>query len=171
MVYLQHLADIMVQKNRGLPQKTDILVVGGSALALKYASRYTVDIDADIRYKHKISDSIADVARVCNISDDWLNQEFTKSESYSWRLWDNAIFICTLNSFMNIYVVSDLDQLCMKATAGRRKDIDDIELLVRKCKEHNIGYREYSLRMQYLYGGTVKAKSSAERFIRKQFAK
>lgn len=63
-----------------------VLVVGGSALALKYAFRSTVDIDADIRFSGEITSSINRVAVNNNIPNDWINQDFMKSESYSRRI-------------------------------------------------------------------------------------
>lgn len=96
----------------------DILIVGGAALALKYAYRSTVDIDADIRFQHELTSSINQVAMKNNIPIDWINQEFMKSTSYSRNLWKNAIYYKSFG-FINVYVVCDLDQLCMKAVSGR----------------------------------------------------
>ena len=48
----------------------DVLVVGGSALALKYNFRSTVDIDADIRFSGSIKQSIDSVARKRSIPTD-----------------------------------------------------------------------------------------------------
>ena len=53
--------------------QVSVLIVGGSALALKYNCRGTVDIDADISYSGAISNSIRQVANLCNIPIDWLN--------------------------------------------------------------------------------------------------
>ena len=69
----------------------DILVVGGSALALKYAYRSTVDIDADIKFRNEITSCINSIALSNNIPKDWINQDFTKSPSYR-RIWSNALY-------------------------------------------------------------------------------
>lgn len=45
----------------------NILVVGGSALALKYSYRATVDIDADITFKYELSSCIQSIACANNI--------------------------------------------------------------------------------------------------------
>ena len=113
-IYLDKLAEKLLDRYRNTVGSIKILIVSGSALVLKYNFRATVDIDTDIKFRHSLKGSIDNVAKYYNIPSDWINQDFCKSTSYSKKLWDNAIPVDVLRGFMEIYVVSDLDQLCMK---------------------------------------------------------
>lgn len=149
-----------------------VLVVGGSALALKYAFRSTVDIDADISFSGEITSSINKVAKNNNIPTDWINQDFMKSESYSRRIWDKAIPINMQfppSNRFGVYVVNDLDQLCMKAITGRKKDRPDIKFLIEKVTQQGFTYRSYLSEFEYLYGDVVRENYNSKSFIRNLF--
>jgi len=148
----------------------DILIVGGSALAYKYEYRSTVDIDADIKFSRAINAVINKIALNNSIPPDWINQDFVKSMSYSRRLWTNAIPVPELsNQLFKVYVVSDLDQLCMKATSGGLKDRNDIEFLAENCIKQGITCSMYKERFTFLYGDQVREKEKAKKFIHKLF--
>lgn len=171
MVYLDSFARYMLNlygNNISIP----ILIVGGSAIALKGGYRdSTVDIDSYIKFGGNVSNAIKQVALDYNIYPDWLNQDFAYSESYSRRLEDNAIYYTTLQGILHIYLVSDLDQLCMKAVAYRKKDIPDIKYLVKVLKINGVGYNDFLDRFNYLYGNTVRLKYNAKVAIEKFFKK
>lgn len=143
--------------------QVDILIVGGSALALKYNFRSTVDIDADIRFSGSIKGSINRVSKLYGIPDDWINQDFVKSYSYSRKIWESDIPITTLKSFMNIYVVSDLDQLCMKINSGRRNDERDTILLAYLVKSKGTHLNIVLENYKRLYGNVNIPSSSLNR--------
>ncbi len=133
VTYLNAFATIMKQTYGNI--SFDMLIVGGSAIALKNGYRNnTMDIDSDIRCTVKVSDAIKQVAMIYGIYEDWLNQDFMYTESYSRRLTENAIYYTTLQGVVNVYLVNDLDQLCMKATAYRQKDLRDIRYLITSVK-------------------------------------
>lgn len=166
--YLSAFAEIM-RRNYG-NIVFDMLIVGGSALALKDSYRNsTVDIDSAINYEGNVSSAIKEVACKYGIFEDWLNQDFMFTESYSRRLLDNAIYLLTLKSTINVYVVSDLDQLCMKATAYRKKDMQDIRYLVSMVKYSGIDFEGFLKRFDYLYGDSVKLSFSAKKGIDRLF--
>lgn len=81
------------------------------------------------------------------------------------------MYYATYNNILNVYVVSDLDQLCMKATAWRRKDISDVKFLVSKLKQGGYTYENFLRQFEYLYRGKVIMKPSAEGGIRRLFLK
>lgn len=149
----------------------NFLIVGGSAIALKDGWRNaTVDIDACYSFYGHIRKIVEDVADYHGILKDWFNSDVMKSNSYSRRLWDNAIFYARCYN-VNIYVVCDLDQLCMKATAYRKKDLDDIMHIVQGLRLQGCTFDEFMQRYDYLYMGTVPMKSGAKSGIRKLFNK
>ena len=149
-----------------------ILIVGGSALSLKYSFRATVDIDADISFGGEIQSIINKIAVDNNIPNDWINQDFMKSNSYSRRLWENAIWYNLKyppSNLFHVYVVNDLDQLCMKATAGRDKDKIDIRFLIEKLVMQGYTYQNYLNEFKYLYRGTVKENPKVQGLIKRIF--
>lgn len=168
---LNDLAIDLKVTNPNLNAYVDILIVGGSALALKYNFRSTVDIDADIKFSGSITNCITSVARKRNIPTDWLNQDFTKSYSYSKFLWQNAIIVTTLQGYLRVYVVSDLDQLCMKVTAGRNKDFKDINKLLEELISRGCTYSIFMDRFKFLYGDYVKPNKQALSRVYKMFKK
>lgn len=146
----------------------NILVVGGSALALKYSYRATVDIDADIAFKHELSSCIQSIASANNIPNDWINQDFIKSSSYSRRLWTNAIYYKTFG-FINVYVVSDIDQLCMKMISARPKDVSDALFLCERLIANGVGFNNIDSEFYYLYGDTVHPDQRLLKRVKKIF--
>ena len=109
----------------GINTELNMLIVGGLALDIKYGYRSTVDIDSEIRTRANIASCIKNVSQRLGIPKDFINEDFMKSHSYSRHLWDMAVLVYRVNS-TSIYVVSDIDQLCMKIVSGRTKDINDI---------------------------------------------
>ena len=171
MVYLNDFAVNMVNKY-GYNISIPILIVGGSAIALKGGYRdATVDIDSYIKFNGNVSEAINYVANKNNIFPDWLNQDFAYSESYSRRLEDKAIFYKTLQGIVHIYLVCDIDQLCMKATAFRKKDLPDIKYLVCQCIKQGLVFDDFLNNFYYLYGDSVRLKLDAKDYIRKVFKK
>lgn len=146
----------------------DILIVGGSALALKYAYRSTVDIDADIKFRNEITSCINSIALSNNIPKDWINQDFTKSPSYSRRIWSNALYYKTIG-IINVFVVSDIDQLCMKLVAGRTKDAIDAIYLSEKLIASGVVFSTVEFEYKYLYGDYIKPNQRLLSRVKKLF--
>lgn len=165
MELLNRFAIRFVQKY-GYTYTVNILIVGGSAIALRYNSRATVDIDADIAFGGKISDIINQVALDLNIPNDWLNQDFVNSYSYSRKLWDRAEYIGTLNQVINVYIVSELDQLCMKSITTRTKDEDDVIVLAKALKNKGVTYEMFTENFYRLYRDYVKISRSKDKIIK-----
>lgn len=171
LIFLDSFAQSLLYRYRCNIEHVNILIVGGAALALKYNFRGTVDIDADINFRSNISNSIHDVAIKHSIPDDWMNQDFTMSASYSKYLWSNAILVQTFYNFMWVYVVTDIDQLCMKVISGRQKDNNDINLLTQKCISNNFTYSMFLKEYEFLYGNSVKPNAKALNKVKRIFKK
>lgn len=168
--YLIRCLSDSVQIKYGNIENFNILIVGGSALALKYAYRSTVDIDADINFRSEISSCIDSIAVSNSIPKDWINQDFTKSNSYSRRLWTHALPYKTIG-IINVFVVSDVDQLCMKLVAGRAKDTIDAVYLSEKLTEAVVVYSVVEAEYTYLYGDYVKQNQRLLSRVKKIFKK
>ena len=70
-----------------------------------------------------------------------------------------------------VYVVSDLDQLCMKITAGRQKDTEDCLFLTQRLIEQGCTYSMVAERYDFLYGDHVKPKHQLLNRVQKMFKK
>lgn len=143
-----------------------MLIVGGSALAIKYGFRVTVDIDTDIKCNHSVKGSINKTAEKLGIPNDFINEDFTTSDSYSRKLWDNAILLKQYNANISIYVVSDLDQLCMKIVSARIKDDADIRMLTEKVRANGVKYGQLENRLKELYKGKVAVSARWLRYVK-----
>lgn len=144
-----------VTHRHGEHTELKMLIVGGSALAIKHGFRGTVDIDSEIRCRHPVKDCIESAAEKLGIPKDFINENFMKSSSYSRHLWDNAVIVKQYGN-ISVYVVSDTDQLCMKMVSARNKDIKDMLLLAEKAVRAGIRFSDVEARIQELYKGTVR---------------
>lgn len=143
----------------------NMLIAGGSAIVIKHKFRSTVDIDTDIKCNHAVKGSINKAAEKLGVPSDFMNEDFTKSNSYSRKLWDNAIHIKSYGRNINIYVVDDIDQLCMKIVSGRPKDDADIRMLTEKLKERGVKAVLVNNRLNELYGGRVSFSRKALSYV------
>lgn len=158
LAYLDTFVGCLRREYKSELPHMSILIMGGSALCLKYDYRLTVDIDADVRFARNKKNAIKEVASIHNIPTDWLNEDVMKSNSYSRLLWDNSIVYTVMYGILEVRVVNDLDQLCMKATAGRPKDREDILKLVDVLVKGGYTFDNYNARFMQLYNNYVSKK-------------
>lgn len=167
---LADLNSAMVRQYGDTLDPFSMLIVGGAALAVKYDFRMTVDIDADVRFSRKLQDAIDMVAKYEHIPTDWLNYGFMNTNSYSKRLWNNALPYKVFG-FISVYIVNDLDQLCMKSTTSRDKDLKDIKFLISKLVVSGYKYSDYINEFLFLYGDSVKPSYKFKSRIEREFKK
>lgn len=141
MPYIQELIKTMWSKYGELVQ-ADILIVGGSALALKYNLRGTCDIDAEIRTSARmLKQCIIETAERCGIYNDFVNSDFMKSYSYSRYIWNHVIPVNQFNN-VRVFVVDDPAQLVMKLVSGRQKDYKDASFLAMRCVQQGVHWSD-----------------------------
>lgn len=151
-VVWQLLEQFSLELLRNGIEKLSILVAGGSALIMKHDFREsTVDIDAYIDTGVSIKPIIEKVSRDLNIPGDWINEDFTMSPSFNIRFLSRGRYLTTINNVLEVYVVSDIDQLCMKLTANRLKDKEDILNLIVLLKRSGITFEEIEETAEFLY--------------------
>lgn len=86
--YFEALANKIKESGIGMHR---ILVVGGAAMALKYHDgRSTVDIDICFREQNNLYACCMKVAEEYDLPEDWINADVMHSDSFSYRLFDNA---------------------------------------------------------------------------------
>ena len=150
-------------------QQIVIYIVGGSALQLKYGDELrdlTFDGDGWWIGDVDLKPYIKETAKRFHVYEDWLNDDFRGSMSFSKHIVTDAIHM-TIIGLVSIFVVSDLTQLCMKLTSMRRKDSDDAIALAYKLRDASISMVEVNTRLLQLYNGKVNInKTSLKRIER-----
>ncbi len=130
-----------------------ILVVGGAAMALKFHDgRSTVDIDICFREQNNLYACCMQVAEEYGLPDDWINADVMHSDSFSYRLFDNAELYRVFDSVLEVYVACDLDLYCMKIVSFRPKDVQDMEVLAESLRRNGITKDSIIKNFNRLYG-------------------
>jgi hypothetical protein len=113
----------------------DIYIVGGAAtILLDYHTRENTE-DVDATYPWQIDDYIIQIGNEMQLSPDWLNnaaKRFVPIEK------DEKCISFLNTENLKISIASDEYLLAMKLTAGRDKDIIDIEFLLKKLNIKHI---------------------------------
>ncbi len=148
--YLDALANQIKEQRIGNHR---ILIVGGAAMALKYADgRSTVDVDICFREQNNLYKCCQQVSLQFNLPDDWINADVMHSDSFSYALFENAKLYKTFKNVLEVYIVDDLDLYCMKLVSFRPKDVQDTEALAASLKANGIGAKEVHNNFIRLYG-------------------
>ncbi len=130
-----------------------ILVVGGAAMALKYHDgRSTVDIDICFREQNNLYACCTQVAEEYELPDDWINADVMHSDSFSYRLFDNAELYKVFEGVLEVYVACDLDLYCMKIVSFRPKDVQDMEVLADSLRRNSVNKDDVITNFNRLYG-------------------
>jgi len=147
--YLNELSLEILRRGVGT---TEILVVGGSAIALNHRfGRATVDIDICVQQQNRLYECIIAVAEKEQINEDWMNADVMHSLSFSYQLFNGAMPYRTFNNVLSVYTVNDLDLVCMKLKAMRPKDGTDILKLAPILKNNRITKEDIMIRIEQLY--------------------
>lgn len=129
----------------------ELLLVGGSCLILGHNFRdCTEDIDAYIKGTNMIR-CINEVREMFSLTEDWLNDDFKKSRSYSDKLLHNAVLVSKMSN-ITVYKICDLDLICMKLVSYRDKDVNDLYGLLMDCS--SVTQYDIHTRLIYLYDKT-----------------
>lgn len=155
--YLESLDKYIYYKYGNI--NVNIMISGGSALIIGHTFRNcTFDIDAFVDSRFDIKDLIGRVSLDFNIPDDWLNEDFVKTISFSKNLLVKADFLKAYKC-IRLYKVCDLDLICMKIIAFRDKDEADLIGLLEDCKY--ITQDILTENLIFLYGEDVTLRLSA----------
>lgn len=168
--YMEELIKTM-WSHYGEDVQADILIVGGSALAMKYNLRGTCDIDAEIRTNAgMVGQCIIETADRCGIFKDFVNSDFMKSYSYSRHIWGYVIPVNQYNN-VRVFVVNDIAQLVMKLVSGRTKDAKDASFLADICIKNGIRWSDIEQVHRNLYGDSYNTgmKPGLRDRIRRKF--
>lgn len=155
-----------LKKQYGRKFKAELVLVGGAAILTKHHFRQsTIDIDVATSEISSYKDIVRQMADEYNLPDDWLNSDFTRTESYSPKLIQYSKFYREYAQVLKVYAVDDLCLICMKLKSFRynSKDIFDLENLLNKNK---YSFKEIVQRMDNLYHEGLNIRPEAEKYLR-----
>lgn len=94
-----------------------------------------------------------------DLPEDWINADVMHSDSFSYKLFDNAVFYRTYRNILHVYVVSDIDLYCMKLVAFRPKDIQDMDVISQVLKKDGLSSTDVESNFVRLYGSLYYLKN------------
>lgn len=164
--YLSQLFEELRKREKNSYLRIDIFIMGGSAIMINNSFRdSTTDVDAYIRTTTSLSDSIKAVAGRHNLPDDWLNTNVTVTQSFTRALLKYCTLYHSFGEGLNVYVISNLAQVCMKLVSFRQMslDSDDIRSIVKHDK--TITYDQIMAAIEDIYGDDSVISVDAQLFI------
>lgn len=126
--YLNSLAKEYKRIN-GKNVPAEIVIVGGASIVINYGFRdFTYDIDAIYTAGSAMKDAIRAVTDKYGLPDDWINNDFVKTSSYSNTLIEISKYYKEFSHILQVRTIRGEYLLAMKLNSGRpyKHDISDI---------------------------------------------
>ncbi len=133
---LREVAKEYKKRSRGR-MPTEIILVGGASVLINYGFRdMSQDIDAMYVADACMKDAINAVGDRFNLPNGWLNDDFTKTASYTPRLREYSQYYKTFCQVFAVRTVRAEYLVAMKLMSGRqyKKDLSDIAGIVYEQK-------------------------------------
>lgn len=172
--YLKALAKEYRRLN-GKSIPAEIILVGGASVIANYNFRgMTTDIDAIIRASSAMKEAINNVGDKYHLSNGWLNTDFTRTVSYSAKLYEHSKWYRQYSNVLNVRTISAEYLIAMKLCSGRRykKDMSDIVgiLLEHQKRGLEISMADIDKAIISLYGSWDKVSTYSRNFIEYVFS-
>lgn len=155
-LYLKEVSKIYKKKNRNMP--AELILIGGAAVLANYGFRdMTTDIDAIINASSVMKEAILEVADKYELTDDWLNYDFRRTDSYSNKLVEHSKYYKTFYNIVEVRTIAAEYLIAMKVKSGRdykndRSDIVGI-IIEEKKRGNTISFEKVDYAINELYGG------------------
>lgn len=162
------LAKLYKKAIRNQPHYTfEIIIVGGGAVVANYNFRLmTNDVDAEGTL---FSQCIKEVAKKLKLNDEWLNNDFIKTESYSRKITQYSKFYKNFLDVLDVRIISREYLIAMKLKSFReyKNDLSDIVgILIEESKTKPVKLQEIKTAVENLYGSYEKSlNKEAKDFI------
>jgi hypothetical protein len=127
-LYLKEVAK-EYRKLCGKNMPAEIILIGGASVLVNYGFRnMTTDVDAVIHAASAMKDAINTVGDRYNLPNGWLNQDFTKTTSYSPALSRFSVYYKTFSNVLTVRTVAEEYLIAMKLRSGRqyKSDLSDV---------------------------------------------
>ena len=169
-LYLKEVAK-EYRKINGKHMPAEIILVGGASILANYGFRnMTTDMDAIIRASSAMKEAINRVGDKYNLPNGWLNSDFMKTDSYSYKLAEVSKHYKTFSNIVDVRTISGEYLIAMKLRSGRKykNDISDvIGILKDHIKAENpISYEQIDKAVVELYGSWDVIPANSKEAIR-----
>lgn len=153
---------------KGMP--AEIVLIGGASVLVNYGFReMTTDVDALIRATSSMKDAINRVGDHYGLPYGWLNQDFTKTDSYSPNLAEHSAFYKTYSNVLTVRTVSAEYLIAMKLRSGRqyKSDLSDVLGILAEHEKRKMPITMERIRTAVtdLYGGWDALPEQSQNYI------
>lgn len=145
---------IFIETDKYLTQKTDLVLIGGTALVVKYLSpRATLDVDSYSAISKELKEAWKKAEKKIGVTIPLSKSPISEGP---YNMEDRFTSYDDLKlKFLSIYVPDPVDILLMKVTRLFGKDRDDIKHLIKHSKiKESILLKRYFEEMDYVVGNT-----------------
>ena len=168
-LYLKEVAR-EYRKQLGKNMPAEMILIGGAAVLVNYGFRdMTTDIDAVIQAASAMKDAINRVGDRFDLPNGWLNEDFTKTSSYSPGLIEHSEYYRTYSNVLTIRTVAAEYLIAMKLKSGRqyKSDLSDVLgiLAAHKKKGDPIPMERIQKAVSDLYGDWTALPEASQNFI------
>ncbi len=164
------------RKLNGKGTPAELVLIGGASVLINYGFRdMTTDIDALIHAASTMKDAINNVADRYDLPGDWLNSDFRKTSSFTFKLFEFAKYYKTFYGVMTVRLISGEYLIAMKLRAGReyKNDLSDIVGILAEHEKNgdDITMDRIEKAVDELYGGWDDFDKDAKPFIENLISK
>ena len=136
---IQLLFQTFAKEYESLGGKEDLnlYLVGGAAILFNFNYRKsTIDIDALFKNTKIVEEAIKNTAQIMNLTDDWLNQDFKDTPSFSPKIVEKAKLFKEYGNTVKVFLLEPKYIISMKLKSSRPTggDLDDIIKMIYELR-------------------------------------
>ena len=167
--YLKEVAK-QYRKLSGKSMPAEITLIGGASILVNYGFRdSTYDIDALIHAASSMKDAINYVTDTMKLPNDWLNDDFKNTTSYTPKLVNYSVYYRTFSNVVTIRTIAGEYLVAMKLKAFRKykHDISDIVGIMREHERMGkpLTFEQIDTAVKNLYDGWENMPENAYALI------
>lgn len=166
---LKELAKIY-RKKAGKGYPAELILIGGASIIVNYGFRpMTQDIDAVYYASSVMKDAIREVGDKNGLPEDWMNNDFINTSSYSDKLRQFSTYYRTYSNVVQVRTISEEYLIAMKLKSARnyKNDFSDVIGILMNDRENQnqITLNNIMLAAEDLYGSWYNISENARTFI------
>lgn len=167
--YLKKLAKYFKKVN-GKYNTAEIILIGGGSILLNYDFREaTTDLDAYIYASSAIKDAINKVSDECGLPNNWLNDDFIYTKSFSKKIVQYSQYYKTFYNVLEVRTISKEYLIAMKLMSGReyKNDMSDVVGILKEqyILGNPISFDDVDKAVKNLYGGWEAMPVDSKKYI------
>lgn len=168
-IYLKELAKEF-KRLTSRKANAEIIIVGGGSVMINYDFRMnSVDIDAFSTSEEAIKSAARIVAEKYSLPNDWLNDDFKKTKSYSPKLREYSVHYRTYSNVLEFRTIKREYLIAMKMASSRKykNDLSDILgiLYYHYTTQDEISFEEIEKAVLDLYENWNNISDETKEFV------